>query len=72
LIVACLEEDCKQEKASGKAQHSVAKLGERLGQIGLQDRLHFCTVTPRYPDRFDKELAQFSQKIAAIGTKESK
>ena len=72
LIVACLEEDCKQEKASGKAQHSVAKLRERLGQIGLQERLHFCTVTPRYPDRFDKELAQFSQKIAAIGTKESK
>lgn len=66
LIAACSEEDCKQEKASGKAQHSVAKLGERLNQIGLQDRLHFCTVAPRYPDEFDRQLQQFSQKIEAI------
>ena len=72
LIAACSEEDCKQEKASGKAQHSVAKLRDRLGQIGLQDRLHFCTVAPRYPEEFDKELEQFSQKIEAIGSKESK
>ena len=72
LIVACLEEECKQERASGRAQHSVAKLGERLGQIGLQERLHFCTVTPRYPEGFDRELEQFSQKIEAIGSKESK
>jgi len=72
LIAACPEEDCKQEKASGKAQHSVAKLGERLSQIGLQDRLHFCTVALRYPEQFDRELAQFSQKIEATGSKESK
>ncbi len=72
LIAACSEEDCKQEKASGKAQHSVEKLKERLGQIGLQDRLHFCTVAPRYPEQFDRELEQFSQKIRAIGSKESK
>jgi len=67
LIAACSEEDCKQEKASGKAQHSIARLEERLSQIGLQDRLHFCTVTPRYPKEFDKELEQFIQKIEAIG-----
>jgi len=67
LIAACPEEDCKQERASGKAQHSVAKLRERLSQIGLQDRLHFCTVAPRYPEQFDRELEQFSQKIEGIG-----
>lgn len=67
LIAACSEEDCKQEKASGKAQHSIAKLGERLGQIGLKDRLHFCTVSPRYPGKFDNELEQFIQKIKTIG-----
>ena len=72
LIAACSEEDCKQEKASAKAQHSVAKLQEKLGQIGLQDRLYFCTVTPRRPEQFDSELEQFSQKIEAIGSKESK
>jgi len=62
LIAACSEDDCKQERASGKAQHSIAALSERLGQIGLQDRLHFCTVSPRYPEELDNELAQFSQK----------
>ncbi len=67
LIAACSEEDCKQEKGSGKAQHSIAKLGERLGQIGLKDRLHFCTVSPRYPGKFDNELEQFTQKIKTIG-----
>jgi len=71
LIMACSEEDCKQEKGSGKAQHSVAKLRERLSQIGLQDRLHFCTVAPRYPDEFDRELKQFRERIEAISAKES-
>jgi heterodisulfide reductase subunit A len=66
LIVACSEEDCKQEKAGGRAQRSVAKLGERLSQIGFQDRLHFCSVAPRYRDEFDKELQQFSQRIKDI------
>ena len=72
LIAACSEEDCKQERASGKAEHSVAKLKERLGEIGLGDRLRFCTVTPRYPEQFDKELEQFSQDIGAIAAKEGK
>ena len=72
LIAACSEEDCKQEGASGKAQHSIAALGERLSQIGFQDRLHFCTVAPRYPEEFDRELQQFGEKIEAICSKESK
>jgi len=70
LIAACSEEDCKQERVSGKTQRSVALLGERLNQIGLQDRLHFCTVAPRYPEGFGRELEQFSQRIGAIGSKE--
>lgn len=72
LIAACSEEDCKQERASGKAQHSVALLRDTLSQLGLQDRLHFCTVAPRYPEQFKKELEQFRQSIEAIGAKESK
>jgi len=70
LIAACSEEDCKQEKVSGKAQHAIATLGKRLSQIGFQDRLYFCTVAPRYPEEFDRELDQFSQKIRAIRSKE--
>ena len=66
LIVACPEEDCKLERGSGRAQHSVAALTERLSQIGFQDRLHFCFVAPRYPEEFDNELQQFSQKIEDI------
>jgi coenzyme F420-reducing hydrogenase delta subunit len=71
LIAACSEEDCKQEKASGRAQRSVAKLRERLDQIGFQDRLHFCSVSPRY-EEFDKELQQFSQKIKDMPRGEAK
>jgi coenzyme F420-reducing hydrogenase delta subunit/ferredoxin len=69
LIVACSEDDCKQEGASGKAQHLMEVLRERLNQIGFQDRLHFCSVAPRYPEQLDEELRQFSQKIEAIGSK---
>ena len=72
LIAACSEEDCKQERGSEKTRHLVAALGERLAQIGLQERLYFCAVAPRYPETFDRELKQFSQKIEAIGSKESK
>jgi coenzyme F420-reducing hydrogenase delta subunit/ferredoxin len=71
LIAACSEEDCKQEKASGRAQRSVAKLRESLDQIGFQDRLHFCSVSPRY-EEFDKELQQFSQKIKDMPRGEAK
>jgi coenzyme F420-reducing hydrogenase delta subunit/ferredoxin-like protein FixX len=71
LIAACSEEDCKQEKVSGKAQHAIATLSKRLSQIGIQDRLYFCTVAPRHPEELDRELDQFSQKIKAIGSKES-
>ena len=72
LVVACPEQDCHRQGGSREAQHSVAVLRERLSQIGLQDRLHFCTVTPRYPEEFNQELEQFSQRIKAIGSKESK
>jgi F420-non-reducing hydrogenase iron-sulfur subunit len=72
LIASCAEEDCKQEGASRNSQHSVTTLKERLGQIGLQDKLHFCTVAPRYPERFNRELEQFSEKIGATFSKESK
>ncbi|MDP2917273.1 MAG: hydrogenase iron-sulfur subunit [Dehalococcoidia bacterium] len=70
LIAACSEEDCKQEKSSGKAKHSVDKLNEKLAQIGLKDKVQFCTVAPRFPDKFTRELEQFCAKIG--GVKESR
>ncbi len=70
LIAACSEEDCKQEKGSAKAKHNVAKLTEKLAQIGLKDKLQFCSIAPRYPERFTRELEQFCTKIGAA--KESK
>jgi coenzyme F420-reducing hydrogenase delta subunit/ferredoxin len=66
LVAACAEEDCKQEKAGGRAQRLVEKLNERLGQIGYQDRLYFCSIAPRHGDGFDKELQEFSQKIQGM------
>ncbi len=71
MVVACAEDDCKQERSSGKAEHSITKLTSRLAQIGLQERLYFCNVAPRYPDHFTRELEQFQQKISEI-SKESR
>jgi len=69
LIVACPEEDCRQEGASAKAQHWMEALQKRLNQIGFQDRLHFCFVARRYPEQLDKELQQFRQGIEAVVSK---
>jgi F420-non-reducing hydrogenase iron-sulfur subunit len=66
LIVACAEDDCKLEGAGGKVQRPISALKERLGQIGYGDRMGFCTISPRYPETFENELAQFSDKIANI------
>jgi coenzyme F420-reducing hydrogenase delta subunit/formate hydrogenlyase subunit 6/NADH:ubiquinone oxidoreductase subunit I len=71
LIAACTVDDCKLEGAGGKVQRPIAALQERLGQVGYRDRLSFCTVSPRYPEAFAKELAQFSKQIANIGKEES-
>jgi len=66
LIAACPEDDCKQEKKGSKeAQHQVTVLKERLSQIGLGDRVHFCFVAPRYPEVFAGELRQFTEGIEA-------
>jgi len=73
LIAACPEEECKQEKKGSKeAQHSVMALKNRLSQIGLEDRLHFCFVAPRYPEVFTGELRQFTEGIRADYLKEGK
>ncbi|MFO8143514.1 MAG: FAD-dependent oxidoreductase [Dehalococcoidales bacterium] len=72
LVAACPEEECHRNTGSREAQRSITALENRLNQIGLQDRLHFCTVTPRNEDEFNQELLQFSQKIETIGSKESK
>lgn len=70
LVAACSEEDCKQEKAGGKAKKTVDKLKKRLAEIGMGERLHFITSAPRFPERFNNELQQFSEKIASLSLKE--
>ncbi|UCC90532.1 MAG: FAD-dependent oxidoreductase [Dehalococcoidia bacterium] len=70
LIAACPGEDCHWVRGSRGAQHSIANLSKQLSQIGFQDRLYFCSVTPRHPEELDRELEQFGQKINAIGSKE--
>ncbi|MCK5653736.1 MAG: hydrogenase iron-sulfur subunit [Dehalococcoidia bacterium] len=66
LIAVCPEEDCKRERGSQEAQRSVAALKERLSQIGLQDRLHLCSIAPRHPEAFDNELEEFKKRITDI------
>lgn len=72
LIVACSEEDCHRVSGSREAQRLVARLKERLSQIGFQDKLHFCTTSSRDPEEFNNELEQFIDKVAALGSKEDK
>ena len=67
MVAACSEDDCKQERASGRAQHSLTIFGERLDQIGFKERLHFCKLSPRYPDELDREIEQFTRKFVASG-----
>jgi coenzyme F420-reducing hydrogenase delta subunit/ferredoxin-like protein FixX len=69
LVIACSEDDCKQEGVSARAERLVVKLKERLEQIGFGDRLHFCSVSPRYPEKVNEEIEQFSQKIGAVASK---
>lgn len=71
LIAACTEDDCKRERGSREAQRLVAALKESLSQIGLQDRLHLCTVVPRHPEAFKRELEEFKKGIIGICTKEA-
>ncbi|MDD5590887.1 MAG: FAD-dependent oxidoreductase [Dehalococcoidales bacterium] len=72
LIIACPEEDCHRQTGSREAQRSIEALDNRLSQIGLQDRVGFCTVTPRHQEEFDRELERFNRKIESIGSKESR
>ncbi len=72
LVAACPEDDCHRQSGSKEAQRLVDKLKERLSKIGFQDRLHFCTVAPKYPEKLDKEIEQFSQRIEVTYSKESK
>lgn len=65
MVVACSEQDCKQEGVSAKAQQVVARIKEKLAQIGLGDKLQFASVSPRYPDQVEEDIAQFRDKIAA-------
>ena len=63
LVVACNEEDCKSKRGSKEAQRLTTALKKTLLQIGIGERLHFCTVAPRYPQSFREELRQFNAKI---------
>jgi coenzyme F420-reducing hydrogenase delta subunit/ferredoxin len=65
MVVACSEEDCKQEGVSAKAEHVVARIKEKLDQIGLGDKLQFTSVSPRYPGQVEEEIGQFRDRIAA-------
>ena len=72
LIAACPEEDCKSKSGSKEAQRSITALKKTLSQIGLEERLHFCSVAPRYPEAFREELNQFKVRIENACSKEAR
>ena len=63
MVVACSEDDCKQEGVSGKAEHVVARIKEKLAQIGLGDKLGFSAVSPRYPGQVEEKIREFRQSL---------
>ena len=72
LITACPQEDCKSKTGSKEAERSITALKKTLSQIGLEERLHFCSVAPRYPEAFREELNQFSVRIEDACSKEAR
>jgi coenzyme F420-reducing hydrogenase delta subunit len=70
LIAACPEEDCKSQTGSKEARRSTTALKKTLSQIGLEERLHFCSISPRYPEAFNEELKQFKVRIESACSKE--
>ena len=69
MVIACSEDDCKQEGVSAKAEHVVAKIKGQFEQIGLGERLGFGSVSPRYEGKAEEAIRQFRQQIETIGAK---
>jgi F420-non-reducing hydrogenase iron-sulfur subunit len=71
LIAACPEEDCRSKTGSKESKRLVTALRKTLSQIGFEERLHFCSVAPRYPEAFGEELRQFKARIEGNYLKEA-
>jgi coenzyme F420-reducing hydrogenase delta subunit/Fe-S-cluster-containing dehydrogenase component len=72
MAVACSEDDCKQEGVSARAEHVVAKIKEKLDQIGLGDKLQFASVSPRYPGQVEEKVREFRQSLKGAKKGEAK
>ena len=72
MAVACSEDDCKQEGVSAKAEHVVARIKEKLDQIGLGDKLQFASVSPRYPGQVEEKVREFRQSLKGTKKGEAK
>ena len=70
LIVACHEEDCRSKRGSKEARRLTTALKKTLSQIGFEERLHFCSVAPRYPESFREELRRFKERIESTCSEE--
>lgn len=70
LIVACHEEDCRSKRGSKEALRLTTALKKTLSQIGFEERLHFCSVAPRYPESFHEELRRFKERIESTCSQE--
>jgi coenzyme F420-reducing hydrogenase delta subunit/ferredoxin len=71
MIAACPQEGCRSKTGSKEAERSTTSLKKTLSQIGLEERLHFCSVAPRYPEAFLEELNQFKVRIEIACSKEA-
>jgi coenzyme F420-reducing hydrogenase delta subunit len=72
LIAACHEEDCRSKSGSKEARRLITALKNTLSQIGFEERLHFCSVAPRYPESFREELQLFEERMESAISQEVK
>jgi coenzyme F420-reducing hydrogenase delta subunit/Pyruvate/2-oxoacid:ferredoxin oxidoreductase delta subunit len=66
MIAACEPDLCELEKAGQRLKPLVEMLKERLGKIGLRDRLQLCLAPPEKPEIFESELEQFLEKLKEL------
>jgi coenzyme F420-reducing hydrogenase delta subunit len=66
MVVACPAEECKLKDGSKESYWRILELKGKLDQIGLGERLHFCSIAPRYPEDFARELRQLKERLKTI------
>jgi coenzyme F420-reducing hydrogenase delta subunit/ferredoxin len=70
LIAACRKGECKLEEGNDKAEKHVATLKKLLAQVGLEQRVETCFVSPRNIGELDEHVRTFTERIEEFRKKD--